>query len=74
MKKRTAAVLAAFDPIYHNTGSFRACRGRMEEKSEEIQIEHPDGEARRMIGRSFWIGRMAAATTEPGMLSHWKNI
>jgi len=46
----------------------------MEKKSEEIQIEHLDGEVRRMIGRSFWIGRMAAATTEPGMLSRWKNI
>ena len=60
-----------FDPIYHNTGSFRA---QMEEKSEEIQIEHLDGKVRRMVGRSFWIGRMASATTEPGMLSHWKNI
>ena len=49
-------------------------QGRMEEKSEKIQIEHLDGEVRRMIGRSFWIGRMATATTEPGMLSHWKNI
>lgn len=63
-----------FDPIYHNTGSFGRVQGADGGKSEEIQIEHLDGKVRRMVGRSFWIGRMAAATTEPGMLSRWKNI
>lgn len=75
MKKRTAAVLAAFLIPYITT---LAVSGRVQGadggKSEEIQIEHLEGKVRRMVGTSFWIGRMAAATTEPGMLSHWKNI
>ena len=75
MKKRTAAVLAAFLIPYITTLAVSGrVQGEMEEKSEEIQIEHLDGKVRRMVGRSFWIGRMAAATTEPGMLSRWKNI
>ena len=75
MKKRTAAVLAAFLIPYITTLAVSgrvqgADGGKIGENSDRTS----DGEVRRMIGRSFWIGRMATATTEPGMLSHWKNI
>lgn len=45
MKKRTAAVLAAFDPIYHNTGSFGRVQGADGGKIGEIQIEHQMGKS-----------------------------
>ena len=76
--KRTAAVLAAFffDPLYITT---LAVSGRVQGADGGKIGGNSDrtsgGKVRRMVGRSFWIrGRMASATTEPGMLSHWKNI
>lgn len=75
MKKRTAAVLAAFLIPYITTlavsGRVQGAEGGKIGGNSDRTL---DGKVRRMDGRSFWIGRWAAATTEPGMLSRWKNI